>query len=344
MWTLFLQLFAITPLAAQQPRPAEPVAPLRAFGIEGLEVLENGRFRVAAFPEDVALARSLLRMAVGQDTFPGLPRPSARVVIEIAPDEERYREWVGPRVPEWGAAVAFPSRGRIVVRGQRAGGRSAGDPAVTLRHELAHLALREYLGFPAPRWFDEGYASYAAGEVGRGNVLATNLALVWNSLPPLDSLSHWFLGGAERAQAAYALARLAVEDHARRDPDRGLALFFGYWKESGSYERALRQAYGVTSATMSDDWQRRVKLRYGALGVLSDAAVSGLIMLLLIGPVWLLRRRRDQRKMQALRDADLAYERWQRERELTLRSGDGEVRLVLLPAVGRLPEEPPPAA
>src|SRR5690606_4193996 len=133
--------------------------------------------------------------------------------------------------------------------------------------------------------------------------------------------------------AAYALAHLAVEDHARRDPERGLTLFFEYWRESGSYERALRQAYGITSATMSDDWQRRVKLRYGALGVLSDAAVSGLIMLVLIGPVWLLRRRRDRRKMQALRDADAAYERWRRERELAVGDVDGGVRLVLLPAV-----------
>lgn len=280
------------------------------------QVLESGRYRVVAFPQDARLARSILEQSVAADSFPGMPRPTAPVLIVVAPDARRFREFVGPRVPEWGAAVAFPSRGRIVVRGSSAG-TEAGDPAVTLRHELAHLALREFLGFPAPRWFDEGYASYVSDGARRGNVLAANLALVLHPLPSPDSLSNWFLGGATRAQAAYALAQLAVEEHARRDPERGLDLFLQYWKETGSYERALRQAYGITSLTLANDWRRRVRMRYGALAVLSDAAIAGVITLLLVGPVWLVRRRRDRRKLAAMRVADRRAE--QAERAAALR-------------------------
>src|SRR5690349_3888352 len=57
---------------------------------------DRGRFTVAAYPSDEQLARSLLASAVARDTFPGLPRPKQRVVIAIAPDRERFRQWIGP--------------------------------------------------------------------------------------------------------------------------------------------------------------------------------------------------------------------------------------------------------
>lgn len=270
-----------------------------------------------AFPSDATLARSLLRQAVARDTFPGLPRPSAPVLIAIAPDARRFRRWIGPDVPEWGAAVAFPASQRIVVQGSAAGA-AAGDPTVTLRHELAHLALREHLGFAAPRWFDEGYASVAAGEGRRGDVLAANVALMLSPLPGFDRLSRWFLGGATQAQAAYALAHLAVEEHARLDAGRGLALFLDYWRETGSYERAVRRAYGVTSADVEAGWQRRVRLRYGVLAFLSDAAFAGVVIALLVGPVWWMRRQRTRRRLLALRAADREAERRARELEALL--------------------------
>jgi len=120
------------------------------------------------------------------DTFPGLPKPQQRAIIAIAPDRKRFRAWAGG-APEWGSAIAFPESRRIVLQGQNAGS-DAGDPLAVLRHELAHLALHEYLGALPPRWFDEGYASFAASEWGREEVLMTNLALAIRGMPTLDEL------------------------------------------------------------------------------------------------------------------------------------------------------------
>src|SRR5690606_1442365 len=47
-------------------------------------VLESGRYRVIAFPGDERLARSLLAQASASDSFPGMPRPTAPVVIAVA--------------------------------------------------------------------------------------------------------------------------------------------------------------------------------------------------------------------------------------------------------------------
>ena len=100
-----------------------------------------------------------------------------------------------------------PRRARVGCRGRAArisanrhartlGGIDAGDPLEVWRHELAHLALHEYLGDLPPRWFDEGYASYAAREWKREDALAANIALAVRGMPTFDELDAQFGEGA----------------------------------------------------------------------------------------------------------------------------------------------------
>jgi hypothetical protein len=270
--------------------------------------LDRGRFTVVCYPADEKLATALLARAVSNDSFPGLPRPAQRVLIAIAPDQRRFREWAGAGAPEWGAALAFPESRRIVMQGKSAGS-DAGDPLAVLRHELAHLALHEYLGDLPPRWFDEGYASYAARELTRNEVLATNFALALRGMPTFDELDDRFTEGATSAQAAYALAYRAVDDMASLDPSHGLTLLFEHWKASGTLDRAVRAAYGMTLLTFERDWQQRTRRRYGGLALFSDLTLASVIVLLIITPLYLARRRRDRRRMAALVAADVAAER-----------------------------------
>jgi hypothetical protein len=270
---------------------------------DGARRFEAGRFSVLALPGDERLAASLLRAARARDTFPGLPRPQARVVIAIAPDAARFRAWAGPAAPPWGAAVAFPARQRIILQGRRAGS-DAGRPEVTLRHELAHLALAEALGDLPPRWFDEGYASLAAGEWDREDALATSVGLAVRGVPSLVALEQMFYRGAVDADLAYALAHRAVADLAAIDPAHGLARFFSAWRRSASFDRAVREAFGRTAAAFEQDWQRRTRRRYGALALLANLSLAFGVFAVVIGPFLWQRRRRDRERMAALRQAD----------------------------------------
>jgi len=245
----------------------------------------------------------LLQLATAHDTFPGLPRPSQRVTILIAPDERTFREWIGPGAPEWGAAIAFPAEHRIVMQGRSAGS-DAGDPREVLRHELAHLALHEALGDAAPRWFDEGYASYAAHELNRDDVLAANVALVFRGMPTLDELDDFFLGSGQRVQAAYALSYRAVAELAQLDTVHGLTLYIENWKQTGGMDRAMRATYGMTFAEFEQRWRERTRRRFGMLALVGDFTLGGAILALLLGPLYLARRRRDRRRMAALVAAD----------------------------------------
>ena len=300
---------------------------------------DRGRFTIVAYPPDDLLAKSLLAAAAARDTFPGLPRPTQRVVIAIARDHKAFRELIGPAAPEWGAAVAFPESNRIVMQGRDAAS-DAGDPVEVLRHELAHLALHEALGDLPPRWFDEGYASYAANEVARDAILGANLALLFRGMPPLDSLDAGFAGGSLRAQGSYALAYRAVAELAARDPERGLTLFFRYWKETGRFDSAVRSAYGITQGQFEEIWRARTRRRYGGLALAADLSIAAALTLFIVLPFYVIRRRRDRLRMAALVRADEEAER--RERESVIEALLRSISSPMASAGDPPPPSPPP--
>jgi hypothetical protein len=277
--------------------------------------LDAGRFTIVAERRDERLARSLLVDAQRRDSFPGLPRPREHVLIAIAPDAARLRAWVGPLAPEWGAAFAFPDQRRIVMQGSAAGS-DAGDPRVVLRHELAHLALHEVMGPLPPRWFDEGYASFAAGEWTREQAFETSVGMVWRTLPTLAQLEAGFMGGGMEATWSYALAHRVVSELDALGGDAGLRHVLAYWKQTGSFEKAVRSAYGITGDAFEQHWRRQTRTRYGALSFVANVSVAvGLFSLVLV-PLFVIRRRRDRRRLDAMRAADAQQEEEARQSAL----------------------------
>src|SRR5690606_11959592 len=99
-----------------------------------------------------------LEAALAPLPLPGIPEAAVlpRSNIFLAPDQAAFDSAALGRPPGWAAAVAIPAQRMIVLPAFGRGPFS--DPVVTLRHELAHLALNGYIGAPVPRWFDEGYA------------------------------------------------------------------------------------------------------------------------------------------------------------------------------------------
>jgi hypothetical protein len=197
----------------------------------------------------------------------------------------------------------------------RAAPSDAGDPAAVLRHELAHLALHEALGDLPPRWFDEGYASYAAGEFGRDDVLAANLALVTRGVPRLDDLDAYFAAGTGSAQEGYAFAYRAVADLAALDPDRGLALFFIHWRQTARFDLAVRQAFGITADAFETSWRRHTRQRYGVLALAANVSLVGAAALVVISRSGRSAGAAIASALAALRAVDEAADRAAAERE-----------------------------
>lgn len=313
-----LLMLAVQTAAAQADSPRtfaflDDLAP-------GAAVVSRGRFQILHYPDEARLAQSFLVAAWRGDDFAGLPVLRDTVRIALAPDEATFNSWVGEGAPEWGAAFAFPRERLIVMRGRDESANR--DPLRTLRHEIAHLALAEAIG-PVPRWFDEGYASYVAGEWDRSQVIETSVGLVWRGVPTLAGLDSGFFAGAATADRTYALAHRAVAELVSLDPERPLVLLFRHWKETGSFGRALRAAHGLTEADFERRFKSSVRAQYGLLALGADLSLIAVVLVVLLGPLWWRKRRELRERLDRMRGAEAAQEARERASALAALLGEG---------------------
>jgi len=188
------------------------------------------------------------------------------------------------RAPAWGAAIALPGSRTILLRAD------VEDLYQTLRHELAHLALHHAVAVRVPLWFDEGYASWAAGEWDRFGSMELNLAVVRGVLPDLRSLDGALRGSASTADVSYALAASAVAELARRNPSRSLSPLMQRLQAGSDFEAAVLATTGLTMPQFESEWRRTLRRRYSLGTWLLAGGGWGFISL----GVWalLLRRKR----------------------------------------------------
>jgi hypothetical protein len=256
-----------------------------------------GRVTAVYWGDQVALATALAEFADAQVAWPGLDVPERRVRVILARDDAQFDSIVGGRVPEWGAAVAMPATNSIVVR--------ASDGLVTLqqrlRHELAHLALREAVPRGVPRWFDEGYAVVAAQEWDAGNVLRVNWAVLRGVRPTLGDVDRALQRPSPSgAIGAYAYAATAVRLVQRLGGDAGLRPILEGIRATGSFDRALRSTHQLTIGQFEERWHRDLRARYGWLALVSSATAFWLFAALVLAALWSRSRLRYEERRAAL--------------------------------------------
>jgi hypothetical protein len=240
------------------------------------------------------LALALAEAADRPRAWPGLaasdPGPIRLIVV---PDRAAMERLTAGRAPGWGAGIALPGSRTIMIRVD------AGDPEGTLQHELAHLALRRAIRVAVPRWFDEGYASYAAGEWSRMDAVALNLAVLRGDLPDLDALNAALRGSEAQASVAYALAMTAVMEAARRHPDHSLGPLLTLLGQGVPFDTALRRSTGLTMGQFDAAWQKDVRRRYGWLGWFTLGGIWFVVAIGVLVAAWV-RRHLDRPRRAAL--------------------------------------------
>ena len=248
------------------------------------------------------MAERALRSAVTPLRLPGIgdavPPPPA--TIAIAPNQAAFELLTGG-APHWSAGIAVPSERLIVLPGYSSSRTPLGEPLSALRHELVHLALNAYLPGRIPRWFDEGYATWASGEWDAGRGWEIRVALLTGGAPPLDSLSLGWPGRQGDARLAYLLSASAVSFLAEQGGPDSFAAFLHAWREQGDIDQALRSTYGMTLGGFEEAWRSMVQRRYGWLLALSQVGVMWAIVAFLLVFITLPRRRRNREKLQQMR-------------------------------------------
>jgi hypothetical protein len=254
-----------------------------------------GHVTVVAWPGQLGLAIDLAKRAGQAAVWPGLgQQDTGPLRLILVPDGRRLDSLSAGRVPSWGAAVAVPGARTILLRADN------DNLYGTLRHELAHLALHQVVPVRVPLWFDEGYASWAAGEWERLSGLELNLAVVRGAVPDLRGLDGALRGSASTADAAYALAVSAVTELARRNPTGSLAPLLERLRTGTDFEAAVRATTGLTLPQFEREWRRTLRRRYSLASWL--LAGGGWTVLALTLWALLQRRRRADRVRRAALD------------------------------------------
>lgn len=261
-------------------------------------------------PASERLARTLVAPPGVLAPLPGLPdtlleRPPP-IHVHLAATPAQFDSLTGGRAPEWGAGVAFPDAGVIVLPGYASDrGRTRDLPRV-LRHELAHVALHRYLGnAPVPRWFSEGYATWAAGQLDADAAWLLRIAFITRRAPPIDSLALDWPRGVIDARVAYLLSASILEYLHAEGGDRALRIFFERWHDSRDFEDALRRTYGLTLGQLERYWGQSVRRRYGWLLFLAQSAVLWAIAAAIVIALYAVRRRRNRVRLARLRATEI---------------------------------------
>jgi len=271
----------------------------------GPEVVDVGRVSAVFWPGGESIATALAEMADQPRDWPGIADSStAPIRLVFADTRERFDSMTGGRMPSWTAAATFPATRTIVLQ------RTPELPRV-LRHELAHLALHTVVR-RVPRWFDEGYAAYAAGEWDRLEALRVNLALLRRSAPTLADLDRAIReGGASQAEASYAMATTAVLLLERLGRGQGLAPLLRNLQRTADFDLALRATYQLTSLQFEEQWQHELRRRYGWLFVLSSLTLFWAFAGLLLVVLWARRRKLTRGRRAALDEGwSVPEEQW----------------------------------
>lgn len=203
-------------------------------------------------------------------------------------------------IPEWAAGVAIPSR-RLIILPTYDRSAALGDEVVTLRHEIAHIALNSYIGRPIPRWFDEGYATWVSGGWDESAGWQIRFALLRGNAPPLDSLSLSWPRGEARARLAYLLSASAVSHLASSRGEPAFTALLEEWRRVGSLDTALRSVYQLTLPQFEREWRAMVRRRYGWLLAFSQMTVFWAGFAILIVLLSSLRRKRNRERLAELR-------------------------------------------
>jgi glycerophosphoryl diester phosphodiesterase len=305
---VLLVCIAIAPYhAVASAKPQPPTAILQS---QEPPTLRAPPFKVRYWLGGRRLAARVLNLALRTQSFPGIPDLAWRtreIEILLAPSEGLFAAITGGRVPAWGAGVTIPSRSLVVLPAYNS--RTRGGPldyGTVLRHELAHIALHRMVARGSvPRWFDEGYATWTAGQLDweAGWRLRFNFAM--GKGPPLDSLELDWPRETVDARLAYLLSASVIDYLVQESGPFGLQRLFERVRGGEAFEQALRETYGLDSGSLEHEWQKYVRGRYGWVAGLTQTVTFFLIAAAFVVVLFVVGRRRRTRKLAVLRATEM---------------------------------------
>lgn len=185
-----------------------------------------------------------------------------RPTVQLIKSEKRFQDSVikGPVV-----AVAISAENRIVIDNSKMKTYPF-SLAVTLKHELCHLFLHNYVGDGTlPRWLNEGISQWASDGIAEimivenRNVLKE--AILSRRLLPLSSLQRGFPQDEKLMNLAYEESKSIVEYIVKEYGKEGIITILNGLRKGDSPARAVEDSLSVSVVELEDDWHDYLRTR-----------------------------------------------------------------------------------
>jgi hypothetical protein len=239
-------------------------------------------------------------------------RPYSLFLVD---SDSEFLSFVGDGFPDWGGAVAIPSRSVIVLK----------SPAISVQekplnqlaaHEYAHLLIHHLTNFSEnqltnpplaqapgtsralrpPRWLDEGLAMYLSSEWSASDFVTISRAQLTGGFVPLASYDSLNIFGQSRAQVAYAQSYLAAKyliDYYGAETVREL---LGELQNGKTESAALREILALDQAGFEAELFGYIYEHFTLFGVLMGSTIFWLALaaLVVIGAIQARKRKAER--------------------------------------------------
>lgn len=216
------------------------------------------------------------------------------ITLVLIQTQEQYDSVAGGEMPEWGAAAAIPRRNLIVIRAPLMDN-YPGNRENLLQHELAHIALQHRVRFNRlPRFVEEGFAAWFAGEWGLNNLYAVAGAQFTNSLLPLRQIDDVNSFKHPEARLAYSQSYLVVHFIFERFGEVGWLEYLDYVAQGASFEECWRSAFHLAFWEFEVEYKKFLSDNYSITAILSNMTGLWIILAIVVIAGFIMIKRRKQ--------------------------------------------------
>lgn len=180
--------------------------------------------------------------------------------ILLVKDTGTFRKMVGSDLI---VAFAVPEKQLMVIDYSRMTV-SPFSLAVTMKHELCHLLVHDYLGGQRiPKWFDEGIAQWVSEGIGEIIIdrkrPPLNEAVLAGKIIPMKALSEFFPGDPQTLPLAYEQSQSLVTYMIERYGPESVLGILEALKEGDAWEDAVWRTLGVSFLDLEYGWHSHLK-------------------------------------------------------------------------------------
>lgn len=217
------------------------------------------------------------------------------ISVYIANSENEFRRWAGSSMPDWGAGVALPERGIIVIKSPKSI-RTGKTFRELMGHELTHIMLHRAAGGRwLPRWIHEGLAIHVSGEWNIGQDILVARAAWTNNLIHLHRLESLTEFNGAQANLAYTESYLAVSSLLKNKDKYVIADLLDLYRHNRDFHKSFRQIVGREYVAWITDWHERTSMQYHFLLFIFDFKIFWLMVPVLFILLIIYKKRQNRR-------------------------------------------------